>query len=231
MDHKLENDELRIVVNEVGAELQSITSVRTGEEYLWHGDPNIWSGRSPLLFPIVGSLKDSLLKHNGESYSLPRHGLARRASFNTVKSDDHSLEFELRSNANTLVVFPWQFCLTVCYALRNNRVEIEYRVQSLDDQRMRFAIGAHPAFSLPLDQSSIDNFAIAFNADTELDSSQPPITWGIWSSRCLSKQLKIEYSPYSLCIDIFEFNSPLEPHTASSKTLLESPTNKLISSA
>lgn len=168
MDHKLENDELCIVVNEVGAELQSITSVRTGEEYLWQGDPDVWSGRSPLLFPIVGSLKDSLLKHNGKSYSLPRHGLARRASFEKVRSDNQGVEFELRSNADTLALFPWQFCLTVSYTLRKNRVEIEYRVRSLDDSLMRFAIGAHPAFGLPLDNSSIDSFSIAFNADTEL---------------------------------------------------------------
>ncbi len=168
MNHSLENDELRIVVNELGAELQSITSIVSGEEYLWQGDPDVWSGRSPLLFPIVGSLKDSLLKHNADTYPLPRHGLARTAKFEKVKSDNHQIEFELRSNADTLAVFPWQFSLSVCYTLQDNRVAIEYRVQSHDDKLMRFAIGAHPAFRLPLGQTSIDGFAIAFNADTQL---------------------------------------------------------------
>ncbi len=167
-EHCIENDHLRVIISELGAELQSIASVATAENYLWHGDPSVWSGRSPLLFPIVGSLKDSLLKHNNHEYPLPRHGIARRQSFTAASVSNGAAEFELRSSAATREVFPWDFSLTVAYTLSGNSVYIENRVQSLSDDTMRFTIGAHPAFSLPLHNTSIDNYSIRFNDDNAL---------------------------------------------------------------
>lgn len=57
MLYKLENDCLAVEVNDLGAELTRVTDRADGYEFLWSGDPAVWSGRSPLLFPIVGKLK------------------------------------------------------------------------------------------------------------------------------------------------------------------------------
>ena len=168
MEHKRENDHLRVVICELGAELQSIASIATSEEYLWHGDKSVWGGRSPLLFPIVGSLKNSLLIHDNREYTMPRHGIARHASFTTTAVTDSAVTMELRSSNKTRKVFPWDFCLSVSYTLNAKAVNIEYRVQSADSDTMRFTIGAHPALSLPLNHSSIDEYSVYFNNDHEL---------------------------------------------------------------
>jgi galactose mutarotase-like enzyme len=121
-----------------------------------------------ILFPIVGSLKDSVLIHNNHEYAMPRHGIARHATFTTTDVTDSTVTMELRSSDTTREVFPWDFCLSVSYTLSARAVNIEYRVQSAGNDAMRFTIGAHPALSLPLNQSSIDQYSVHFNNDNEL---------------------------------------------------------------
>ena len=62
----LENTELKIVISEKGAELQNVYNKETQLEYLWEGDPAFWGKKSPVLFPIVGTLKNNQFTHNGE---------------------------------------------------------------------------------------------------------------------------------------------------------------------
>ena len=54
----LENLKLKITINQRGAELSSIFSKENGTEYLWNADEKYWKRSAPVLFPIVGSLKD-----------------------------------------------------------------------------------------------------------------------------------------------------------------------------
>ena len=87
MFYKLENVCLAVQVNDLGAELTRVTDRADGYEFLWSGDPAVWSGRSPLLFPIVGKLKGDRYTHAGQTYSLPKHGFARREVFRCAKQD------------------------------------------------------------------------------------------------------------------------------------------------
>jgi galactose mutarotase-like enzyme len=77
----ISNDRLAVTVNEKGAELQSLQL--DGREYLWQADPKFWSKRSPVLFPIVGELRDGKYLFAGKEYELPRHGFARDKTFDT----------------------------------------------------------------------------------------------------------------------------------------------------
>ena len=54
----LENERFRVEINEFGAELTRFTSKKDGTEYIWKGDPAAWKRHAPILFPIVGRLKD-----------------------------------------------------------------------------------------------------------------------------------------------------------------------------
>lgn len=166
MNYTLQNHSIGITVSTLGAELQSLTSSTDGEEFLWQGDQNIWEGRAPILFPIVGSLKDSRMSHNGQSYSLPRHGPARKQQFSCVKEDESHLLFSLSSNAETLLTYPWNFTLEVGFSLSGNRLEISYTVihTGTDAQGdMLFSIGSHPGFRLPVDETPLKQFDIRFS--------------------------------------------------------------------
>ena len=83
--HTIENAQLRVSIHELGAELTSIFSKDLQLEYLWQGDPAFWSKQSPVLFPIVGAVKDNTYFYHNRPYQLPRHGFAREKSFSVVR--------------------------------------------------------------------------------------------------------------------------------------------------
>lgn len=162
----LKNEILSVSVSTVGAELQSLTALDTNEEYLWHGDSNVWSGRSPVLFPIIGALKNSQMNAGGKTYSLPRHGFARHATFECIKNDSQQLRFQLQSNPETRLVYPWEFTLEIDYTLDGNRLQINYSVThngTAINDNMLFTIGSHPAFRLPQNDLPIEQFSIRFS--------------------------------------------------------------------
>lgn len=150
MIQTLKNDLLTVEIDTHGAELQSITANRTNYQYLWHGDKTFWGRRSPVLFPIVGSVWNGRYRMDGNEYSLSQHGFARDCDFEimTDKPDDEAW-FSLESNAHTLSLFPRRFRLEIGYRLQGERITVMWNVVNLDDKTMPFQIGAHPAFNLP----------------------------------------------------------------------------------
>ena len=78
MIHYIENEYLKVGVKEFGSELTSIVSKESSFEFLWQGNPDIWSGQSPVLFPIIGRLFDDSYALDGNVYSMPKHGFARK---------------------------------------------------------------------------------------------------------------------------------------------------------
>jgi galactose mutarotase-like enzyme len=91
MHHTIENDFLKVVIAEEGAELQSIILKKTGKEHLWQGDATFWPRRAPLLFPIVGRLKNDTMTFKGKEYNMPQHGFARDLHFSVEKMTDQSI--------------------------------------------------------------------------------------------------------------------------------------------
>src|SRR3954452_4992807 len=99
--HSISNSTLSIKVADKGAELQSIYSEQYEVEYMWSGDPAFWAKRSPVLFPIVGGLKNNTYTYKGTEYQLGRHGFARDNVFELVEKTNESLTFSLQSNEQT----------------------------------------------------------------------------------------------------------------------------------
>lgn len=167
----LKNDRLSISVSDLGAELQSLTAVNSNEEYLWQGDSKVWSGRAPVLFPIVGALKNSQMRVGGKTYTLLRHGFVRHATFECIKNDPQQLLLQIKSDSESRLVYPWDFTLEVGFALDGNRLEISYSVTHSGPEareNMLFTIGSHPAFCLPLSDLPMDHFSIRFSHDENL---------------------------------------------------------------
>lgn len=148
--YSIENELLRVSVQARGAELTSVFHKQLGLEYLWDGNPAFWAKHSPVLFPIVGGLKENTYFYKNISYQLPRHGFAREKHFSVVEQTGTSISFSLTDDEETLIVYPFQFELRIVYTLEESTLTVGYEVKNRMNEDMYFSIGAHPAFKVPL---------------------------------------------------------------------------------
>jgi galactose mutarotase-like enzyme len=146
----IENEQLKVSIHPKGAELQSLYHKDYQLEYMWGGDPAFWGKHSPLLFPIVGTLKGNTYYFGGKAYSLPRHGFARDREFAVESQRPDAITFLLRSDEQTRAVYPFDFELRVGYRLVSNKVATMYQVRNPSSEPIYFSIGGHPAFRVPL---------------------------------------------------------------------------------
>src|SRR5215218_3712687 len=126
----LENERLKITIDSKGAELKSVVHKQNGLEYIWGADPAFWAKTSPVLFPVVGQMKDNTYQHNGKPYHLPRHGFAREKEFTIAKQEANAMLFVLQSSEETLAVYPFHFSLYIVYTLQEDELLVTYRVQN-----------------------------------------------------------------------------------------------------
>ncbi|KAF1304781.1 MULTISPECIES: aldose 1-epimerase family protein [Enterococcus] len=160
----IENDQLIAVIAEHGAELQSLKNKENQLEYIWKGDPEYWGKHAPLLFPIVGALKNDHYQYQGKNYTLPRHGFARNMDFEVVNHTAESVSFLLKSSEETRENYPFDFELYVHYELGGDGIQVRYEVINLSEEEMFFSIGGHPAFNVPLDPAlSFEDYYLAFS--------------------------------------------------------------------
>ncbi len=161
---EISNDYLQVRFSAQGAELQSIIRKDNQLEYLWSGDPAFWGKKSPVLFPIVGGLKNNTYRYKGREYQLGRHGFARDMPFTVTLHTATSINFSLRDSAETLRVYPFPFNLNIRYTVQDATLLVNYEVQNMGDDAMYFSIGAHPAFRVPLEQgTTFSDYALHFS--------------------------------------------------------------------
>jgi galactose mutarotase-like enzyme len=146
----MENDLLAINIAPHGAELTSIRDIRTGFEYLWQADPAVWGRHAPVLFPIVGKVKNNALVVGGKTYPMTQHGFARDLLFTLVSETATSTWYQLQNDAQTLAVFPFPFELQLGYKLEGNTLHCVYKITNTGSDTLYFSIGAHPGFNLPV---------------------------------------------------------------------------------
>ena len=146
----IEDQQLRINIHPKGAELQSIFHKGLQTEYMWNGDPALWGKHSPLLFPIVGTLKDNTYYFADKAYHLSRHGFARDREFAVESQSPDSISFLLGSDQVTRAVFPFEFELRVIYRLLPEGLTTTYRINNPAQTPLYFSVGGHPAFRVPL---------------------------------------------------------------------------------
>jgi galactose mutarotase-like enzyme len=133
----------------LGAELQRLTD-GAGRDLLWDGDPAWWTGRAPILFPIVGTLRDDHFRHDGARYNLPRHGFARRRQFTITDQRPDAVLLRLVSDDMTRTVWPFEFTLDMRFAIDGGRISMTAEVTNRGDQPMPTSFGFHPALRWPL---------------------------------------------------------------------------------
>ena len=132
-----------------GAQLSSLRD-HAARDFLWNGDPAVWTGRAPLLFPIVGTLAGGSYRLGSESYALPRHGFARGKDFAVESADAHRAIFKLSADPSTLRVYPFRFELAVKFEVVARTLSVVTTVRNLGAEDMPASFGYHPAFRWPL---------------------------------------------------------------------------------
>jgi len=206
----ISNSHLTAQINHFGAELFSLKN-RENKEYIWEGNPAFWGKHSPILFPIVGTLKNNSYYYNGVEYHLPRHGFARDMEFDLIdKKEDYAI-FGIQSSEKTLETYPYEFELQLIYILDENSLNIEYKVINNGKSRMPFSIGAHPAFALPGD---FEKYSIQF-------AVEEPLKYHLLENDLISnktKKINVENNQVPLTYELFK-NDALVFKTLESKSL------------
>jgi galactose mutarotase-like enzyme len=146
--HSIAGYGLQAKLKNHGAELCSLIGA-DGIEVIWQAHA-AWPRHAPVLFPIVGTLKNNRYRHQGRWYAMGRHGFARDIRFELVGQDATSCRFALTDDANTWANYPFTFRFEVAYAMTAAGLEITYAVSNTCDVVLPASFGAHPAFNWPL---------------------------------------------------------------------------------
>jgi len=147
LNYEIKNSFIKAQIKSFGAELNSLKKCDENFEYIWQANSKYWARHSPVLFPIVGRLKEDSYFYKNKKYSLSQHGFARDKEFEIVQNEADFIEFRLKSDEKSLEFYPFFFELDIGYKLDKNSLIVSYKVKNKSDEKMYFSIGAHPAFN------------------------------------------------------------------------------------
>lgn len=163
---EISNDWFSAEISSFGAELQSLKNRQTGEEYIWQCDPEVWEGSAPILFPVVGRMKNDSYRFEGKTYQMPLHGFAWKSEFECVEHGNDHAVFTLKDSPETWGIYPFSFELRVGFRLSQKGLSADYTVLNPAGKPLWFTLGSHPAFAL---QTAPENYRIRFSRKETLD--------------------------------------------------------------
>ena len=165
MKHVLENEQLRVVIDDHGAELNSIIEKTTNTEYLWQGDERYWTGQAILLFPICGRLVEGRYTYKGESYDMSIHGFIRNVDLTVENKTATAITLTYTDNEFTRAQYPFAFRYSLTYTLVGNKLTHSFVVENTGDEVLPFGIGGHPGFNVPLAEGeTFEDYSLCFDA-------------------------------------------------------------------
>ncbi len=186
----IQNGDLKAVINHKGAELAILE--KNNENYMWEVNKKFWDKTSPILFPIVGGLKNDRYIFDGKEYSLPRHGFAREREFTVVSKTENSVTFSLQYDEESLKIYPFTFKLQVEYSIREECLFVKYIISNLGNSVMLYSIGAHPAFKI---DGKFEEYSLEFDHEQTLTSHQ--LENNLFSGKTVSIPLQNSQLPLS----------------------------------
>ena len=165
MEITIQNQAIKAVIKTKGAELSSLQ--KEDKNYIWEINSEFWNKTSPILFPIVGALKNGEYFYEGNAYKLSRHGFARDFEFEVIENSENTVVFSLKSNEETLKVYPFHFELQLSYILEGNKLVVKYEIINRSSEKMYYSIGAHPAFNI---DGNFEDFSLIFDDEKDLET-------------------------------------------------------------
>ncbi len=208
--HTFATAELTACVKADGAELCTLRA-STGLDYLWPAAP-AWPSHAPVLFPIVGRLRDDTLSHQGQSYRMTQHGFARDRRFDWVDRSSTGCRLVLTDDADTRKVYPFGFRFEVAYALQSATLAITYTVTNTGETVLPASMGAHPAFRWPL-VPGVAKTAYSLTFDTEENGPIRGVAGGLLTEA--DRPSPIAGRTLALKPDLFADDALILPHPAS----------------
>lgn len=174
MNQKIQTNSACAEIQSLGAELTSFSD-KEGTQYLWQGDPAFWSGQSPILFPIVGSIRDKKATvGKNKTCHMERHGVVRNMEFQLTGSTEDSATFSVVSTSETKERFPYDFELQLKYTLTGKTLTIAYTAINKDSEPMPYFVGGHPAFRCPLlEGESFEDYVVEFEQKEYANCPRP----------------------------------------------------------
>lgn len=149
MLYTIENDFLKVDINDEGAQMMSLVGKKTGFEYLWQGDATFWASRATVLFPICGRLTDGKYTYGGNTYEMILHGFAKLSTFEVIAHNRTSITMELRADEESRKIYPFDFVLRMTYTLDGASVTTGFEVENPSEPDLPFSVGGHPGFNVP----------------------------------------------------------------------------------
>lgn len=146
MNITLRNEYLTVIISTLGAEIQSVVTA-SGTELMWQADPAVWGRHAPLLFPIIGRLKDQSYTLEGKPISISQHGFARDTEFTIERQSDHSVTLSMADSEATRAVYPFSFRLAITYRLKGASLTKSHTVTNCSEGSMPYEIGGHDGFA------------------------------------------------------------------------------------
>lgn len=223
MKYKLYNNGVSVVVNSLGAEVKSM--IHDDIEYIWPGSQDSWNRSSPILFPIVGSLKNKKTTIFDQEYVMSQHGFLRDQEFTLVSQESNEIILEFKSTPETMMMYPFNFTVRVIHTLEKRSLTTTIQIVNDDEREMFFNIGGHPGFSCPIfDNEVFSDYRIEFEksesfaspsveSDATLNFDKPYRTF---------KNLNVLHLDY----DYFEIDAIIIPKVNSSYVKLLNKDNK-----
>ncbi len=162
MIYEISNRRFTARIDSLGAQLVSLKN-GSGFEHIWVGDPAYWKGRAPVLFPMVGALREGRTEIGGKWYEMGQHGFARHSEFALAQQTGDSVSLCLASTPETKAMYPFDFRFTVTYALTETGYTTAFTVENIGEAELPFVVGGHPGFNIPLGEGeAFEDYTIRF---------------------------------------------------------------------
>jgi galactose mutarotase-like enzyme len=145
----IRSGQLSAEINPVGAELHALRD-GDGRDLLWDGDPAVWSGRAPVLFPVIGVVNGGVIHVDGHAYPMAKHGFARRRTWAVVEQGRDAVTFRLEDDAETRASYPFAFRLDLRFVLVGPSLSLTATLTNPNDRPLPASFGFHPALRWPL---------------------------------------------------------------------------------
>ena len=159
----IENDWLKVGIASNGAEVRKVKHKKNDLDYMWTGDNAYWGRVSPVLFPIVGRLKDDRYQLDGKTYKMSQHGFLRDVDFEVDEQTTTTVSFVFESAGRFIHIYPYEFKAIIRYVLQEDSLIVQWEIANENKEEMYFSIGAHPAFKLPLvENETIEDYSLHF---------------------------------------------------------------------
>ena len=214
--YRIENDELIAEFKSLGAECQRLYSKKTKTEFLWSGDKAYWRRHAPILFPIIGRLKENVYHYEGKTYSMSSHGFARDSEFEVFAQSKEMISFVLKANEETKKVYPFDFALKITYRLVASKLEVSMQVDNMGTSNLYFNIGGHPGFSIPYHGGQFEDYRLT------IKSEEPANRYFVTKEGFIASQSKEEELPFDLQLthDLFAHDALIYRTTGATKIYL-----------